>query len=124
MSKSERVKLDQANLNISPVGLSPLDQIQAAEMEVTRQVAAAHSAADLLLAQEKARLTDLKRAAQDTGRSAGQAEYSTVVTQAEAAAQDILRQADQQAESFRATNTPHLDELVRYVVNFITGRPD
>ena len=101
--------------------LSVLEQIQLAEVEVGRKVAAAREAGDLVIADAQKQVAELIKEAQEAGRQLGQQQLKESVEKAQTAGAELLARAHQQAEEIRRTGNARMDSLVSFAVNFVTG---
>lgn len=88
-------------LRATTVEPSPLDQIRQAEVDVTRQVAAARQVAEDVIREAQAQAADLKRQAREIGHREGLADYQATISDAEDEAQMLISQAYSQAQSLR-----------------------
>lgn len=102
--------------------LSPLDQIQQAEAEVARRIAAAREGAEVTLQEARAQMVELQRQARETGRSEGQMQYQEIVSRAEDEARALIARAHRGAEILRRQGESCMDAAVREAVQFIIGR--
>ena len=101
--------------------LSPLDQIRQAEAEVARQIAAATMAAEIAISQANVQASQIKSQAHETGRQNGLSQYQEIVAKAEFEAQELTKQAAQDAQLLQKLGEHRMDEAVAWAVSFVLG---
>lgn len=102
-------------------GISPLNQIQHAEAETIRRVAAARENARQVEIDAQEQTMRMLHEAQAQGRREGQAEYEAAVAQAKLEAQQMRNQALQQTESLRHKGESFLEAALNQAVAVVTG---
>lgn len=100
---------------------SPLDQIRQAEAEVTRQIAAAREAAQMILTNARLEAAASIEAAQEAGRKEGQAQYRDLVTRSQEEAQVLLAQAHRQVGELRRHGERRMDTAILHAVHTVLG---
>ena len=101
--------------------LSPLDQIRAAEADVTRKIAKARKDREHILAKTRAQANEMMIEAQENGQREGQLQYRQILSVAEEEAKAILAEAKQRAYELQHQSSQYMDTAVRHVVNIVCG---
>jgi vacuolar-type H+-ATPase subunit H len=101
--------------------LSPLDQIRAAEADVTRKIAKARKDREHILAKTRAQANEMMIEAQESGRLEGQRQYRQILSEAEEDAKAILAEAKQCAQELQHQGSQYLNTAVRHVVIIVCG---
>lgn len=101
--------------------LSPLEQIQQVEAEVSRRIAAQREDAHRAELRAREQASVLLREAQAQGQCEGQAEYERQVAQATREAQALCEQARAQADHMRRTGDQCMESAVQLALAILTG---
>jgi vacuolar-type H+-ATPase subunit H len=99
--------------------LSPLDQIRHVEAEVTRQVAVAHEAAGIRVADAKMQAEELIREARNAGYREGKTQLEEILSRAEEEAKAIIAQSQNQAGELRRKGRQRMEAAVRHALKII-----
>lgn len=102
-------------------GLSPLDQIQRAETEIARRVAATRESARQVEIEAQEQAARMLHEAQEHGQREGQAEYEEVITQAQSEVAHLLTHAHQQAEALQQRSESYMTTAPHYAIAIVTG---
>ena len=106
---------------ISPEGLSPLDQIRLVEAEIARKIVTARETSERAVAEARAQAARLKKEAREAGAREGQIRYKEIVSKAEEEAQAIVGRAHNQASDLRQKGQARMDAAIQDAVNIVLG---
>lgn len=106
---------------ISPEELSPLDQIRQTEADVTRAVAAARQAAELIIAQAQREAIDIQQHARELGIREGEARFRELISTGEEEARGIVAEAQVRANELRRKGQQRMDLGIHKAVRIVIG---
>ena len=106
---------------LSPVELSPLDQIRLAEAEIARKTVAARENLERSLIEARKKAARIKEDAREAGTRAGKVQFKEIVSGAEEEAYAITAHAQHQADSYHQKGYSRMELAIEYAAGIVLG---
>lgn len=102
----------------------PLEVIRQAELDISRQIAAARKSTDQKIASTLIQVNQLKESAQEEGKIAGQQAADDYLDQVQSNVQNMLARAQVDRQETIQIGFKHMDEAVQFAVSVVIGIPE